>query len=190
MPQERGSRVETTRGFKRKQHGVVVAMAVAVAISLLALILAALGQDGLQTLSFVDRLKLTLQLDALVGAWLAATIANVARLRFVSEQDIGGSGSSDASAAVRQASAVTQNTLEQAVLAVAAHLGIAATFTRSQAILVVMVGLFSAGRLLFWLGYERGAAGRALGFGLTFYPSVLGLLATIGTLLIGILSGA
>ena len=33
--------------------------------------------------------------------------------------------------------------------------------------------LFLIGRILFSRGYERGAAARAIGFGLTFYPSVL-----------------
>ncbi len=33
------------------------------------------------------------------------------------------------------------------------------------------------GRALFWRGYEGGAPGGALGFGLTFYPTMLLLLA-------------
>ncbi len=32
--------------------------------------------------------------------------------------------------------------------------------------------LFGLGRLLFLLGYHRGAAARAFGFGLSFYPTV------------------
>lgn len=189
MPHEHGSPAGATAAFRQEQRGVAVAMAAALAISLLALMLAAFAQSGPRTVAFVDRLQLTLQADALIVAWLAATIANVARLRFFSEQDIAGSGSPGASKVVSRASAVAQNTLEQAVLAVVAHLAIAATFTRSQAVVSTMVGLFSAGRLLFWLGYERGASGRALGFGLTFYPSILGLLATIGTLLVRITPG-
>ncbi len=47
--------------------------------------------------------------------------------------------------------------------------------------------LFAVGRVLFWRGYARGAPGRAMGFGLTFYPSVallaLLVLTTLGRLL-------
>ncbi len=37
-------------------------------------------------------------------------------------------------------------------------------------------GLFSLAGWLFWSGYTQSAEARALGFGLTFYPSVLMLL--------------
>ncbi|HWH77325.1 MAG TPA: hypothetical protein VNT76_08130, partial [Candidatus Binatus sp.] len=43
--------------------------------------------------------------------------------------------------------------------------------------------LFVAGRVLFANGYERGAAGRATGFGLTAYPS-FAMLATLSVVLI------
>ena len=33
--------------------------------------------------------------------------------------------------------------------------------------------LFAIGRMLFIVGYRRGATGRSLGFALTFYPTVL-----------------
>jgi len=39
--------------------------------------------------------------------------------------------------------------------------------------------LFVFGRILFWRGYARGAPARALGFALTFYPT-LAMLLTIG----------
>ena len=40
------------------------------------------------------------------------------------------------------------------------------------ALLITLAAMFGAGRLLFWWGYVRGAAARAFGFALTFYPSV------------------
>ena len=39
--------------------------------------------------------------------------------------------------------------------------------------------LFALGRLLFWRGYAGGAPSRALGFGLTFYPTALMLIVNI-----------
>ena len=42
-----------------------------------------------------------------------------------------------------------------------------------QAAVPVAVILFVIGRVLFWRGYAHGAPARALGFALTFYPSVV-----------------
>lgn len=39
--------------------------------------------------------------------------------------------------------------------------------------------LFSIGRWLFAAGYARGAGARALGFALTFYPTVAALLVAL-----------
>ncbi len=43
--------------------------------------------------------------------------------------------------------------------------------------------LFVAGRILFTRGYTRGAAGRAMGFGLTAYPT-FGMLAAVAAVLL------
>ena len=69
-----------------------------------------------------------------------------------------------------------QDTLDQAVLALAAHLALASLLRGREMVLVpLLVALFCGGRLAFWIGCRRGAGSRALGFGLTFYPSVLAL---------------
>lgn len=123
-----------------------------------------------------DRLAFALRCDLFVAAWLAAAVAAVARGRFFSAADIGGSGHGAASPRIAVASAVLQNTLEQAVLAVVAHLGLASLLRGREVVLVpLLVALFCAGRFAFWRGYERGAGGRAFGFGLTFYPTVFAL---------------
>lgn len=112
-------------------------------------------------------------------AWLAAAIGDVARRRLGSERDIVGEGAgavADASPALARARAVLQNTLEQAALAVPLYLLLALAEPRAVAAILVMAACFSAGRALFWMGYSRGASGRALGFTLTFYPSLGGLL--------------
>lgn len=100
----------------------------------------------------------------------------MARLRFFSERDIGGAAGGVGSERVVRAITMLQNTLEQAVLAIAAHVILAATFDRIELSVRVLVGLFVAGRVLFVTGYRRGAAARSFGFALTFYPSVLALL--------------
>ena len=70
--------------------------------------------------------------------------------------------------------AMLQNTLEQSVLAIGAYL-VWATLLPSHLLSAVPCcsTLFALGRALFFKGYESGAGSRAVGFVLTFYPSVL-----------------
>jgi uncharacterized membrane protein YecN with MAPEG domain len=48
--------------------------------------------------------------------------------------------------------------------------------------------LFFLGRVLFWQGYVRGAPARALGFALTFYPTVAMLVVAVGHLVLGLVA--
>jgi hypothetical protein len=124
---------------------------------------------------------------AVLGAWLAAAIGRVAMLRFFSVEDFDAAvGSTPPSEALRQAAANLQNTLEQATLALLAYLAAALVIPGSAVLVPILAGLFSVGRTLFWAGYGDGAQGRALGFALTFYPSVLTLLLVLGTLALGV----
>ena len=138
----------------------------------------------------LHRLRFALRLDLLVVVWLAVAIANVARLRFFSPHDIAGSSVGTASEPVRAAGAILQNTFEQVVLAVVTHLIVAASFARSDAIVVPLACLFAIGRLLFWAGYGRDAPDRAFGFALTFYPTALALLVSAGAALIDLAGAA
>lgn len=160
--------------FRSEQRAVGSAMVLAGVISLFALGIAASTAYAEAPTPFDARIEHVLRLELIVVAWLAAMIANVARLRFFSARDMSG-GPDGESGNVREARAVLQNTLEQVVLAVLAHLVVASSFNPSAPFVVALVSLFSVGRLLFWVGYSRGAKGRALGFALTFYPSVIAL---------------
>jgi uncharacterized membrane protein YecN with MAPEG domain len=98
----------------------------------------------------------------------------LARHRFFSPEDIDGGGLSAGGPRARVLQATLQNTLEQVVIAALVHMSWAATMPlRWTASLPVAALGFVIGRILFWRGYERGAPGRALGFALTFYPSVV-----------------
>lgn len=109
---------------------------------------------------------------------LIGNIAAMANHRFFSPADIDGGGLTVASPKARVIQSTLQNTLEQAVLAIAAYATWAAAMPDSwQAAIPAAALLFAAGRALFWRGYAGGAPGRALGFGLTFYPTMLLLLA-------------
>ena len=164
--------------FRRKQRAVGFMMALAAAITVLVLGIAFSTLRSETPAPFDARLEYTLRLDLFIVAWLLATIANVARLRFFSERDFGADVSEGESRKVVEARAILQNTLEQVVLAVLTSLAVTASFNPSAALVESLVGLFAAGRLLFWLGYRYGAKGRALGFGLTFYPSAIALFAS------------
>lgn len=133
------------------------------------------------TPTLADRLSFTLQADLLVVGWLAAAVGSVAAGRFFSEEDIAGAGLAATSPRLNVRAALLGNTLEQVVLAVPAHLALATVLRPDEmALILALVLLFSLGRLAFWLSYVHGAGARALGFGLTFYPSVLALLLTGG----------
>ena len=120
-----------------------------------------------------SQLAAWLACDLAAALWLAIAVGRLARHRFFSDDDIEGAlRPGSLRAAVLQS--LVQNTLEQTVLAVVAY-GAWLLATRPAAPVAtawIAVGCFSVGRLLFFLGYGRGAAARSFGFALTFYPTV------------------
>lgn len=131
----------------------------------------ALGDDG-------DRLSFAMRTDLALGLCLIVFTGRIANLRFRSVEDIGGSAALTESDAVRQGRAVLQNTLEQSAIALIAHTGLVLALPADRpAIIPALALLFVAGRICFAAGYARGAAARAFGFGLTFYPSVAAMVA-------------
>lgn len=174
-----GGKMAGDQSFQAQQRAVAIRMLVAiVATVLIACLVAALTRSAAPQ-SIAHRVQWLVRAELCVGVWLAASIANVARLRFISSDDIAGSSSGQGSRAVRNASSMLQNTLEQAVLAAIAYAGIALSVDRPNIWLLSLAGTFSIGRALFWSGYSRGAEHRALGFALTFYPSLAALAVSI-----------
>lgn len=130
------------------------------------------------------RLAWALEWSLLPILSLVVAIARVGNHRFFSPQDIDGSGLTNATPQVRVLRAVLQNTLEQTVVAVGAYLIWAAVMPLGwlRAICIAAV-LFVAGRVTFSRGYIEGAAGRAMGFALTAYPT-FAMLATVAVVLL------
>ena len=125
----------------------------------------------------------TLGIAALVlGLWLAAAIGDVARRRFGSEGAIGGGDHVDRR--VDMANAILRNTAEQVLLAGIAYTALTLLSDHARVPVALFAACFSAGRLLFWTGYRDGAEARALGFALTFYPSIAALLMAAVALLV------
>ena len=169
------------------QRGVLAGMAggLVVAIGLTWWCLA--GSPGLVLAIHGANLKqrLVLATAAAMGPSLSLAIAIgvVANRRFFSAPDIDGAGLTTESAALRVPRAVLANTLEQAALAVPIYAALAMALPPGQlAFPILLSAVFVIGRILFALGYSRGAAARSLGFTLTFYPSVAGLIVAIGRL--------
>jgi hypothetical protein len=116
------------------------------------------------------RLAWALQWALLPTLALMISIMRVANYRFASPADIDGSGLTAGTDRVLVLRAILQNTLEQAVLAVVAYCIWSVTMPLRWLGAIPMAALlFVTGRLLFARGYDRGAAGRATGFGLTAY---------------------
>ncbi|MFE8645711.1 MAPEG family protein [Sphingomonas sp. NCPPB 2930] len=113
---------------------------------------------------------------------LVICIMRLAKHRFFTPQDLDGSGMSKSSEAATLLQALLQNTLEQLAIALPVYFIWSIFAPRALLGLAVTSSvLFAVGRVLFFLGYRRGAAGRAFGFALTFYP-------TVALLLLGIFS--
>ena len=128
-----------------------------------------------------DRLAFALQADAFIALWLGVSIALLAKHRFFTPEDIDGGGLSRGSETANFLQATLQNTLEQSVLAVLVHLAWAVLMPVSWiAAIPAGVILFLLGRVLFLRGYRGGAPSRAVGFALTFYPTVLMLVLVVG----------
>jgi hypothetical protein len=129
------------------------------------------------------RLAWALQWSLLPVLTLVIAIARVANYRFYTPEAIDGSGLTEVTAQSRVLQAILQNTLEQSLLAVTAYsiwsVVMPHHWLRSIAVAAL---LFVTGRLLFARGYACGAPGRAMGFGLTAYPS-FGMLATLAVVL-------
>ncbi|MEZ5786869.1 MAG: MAPEG family protein [Xanthobacteraceae bacterium] len=105
--------------------------------------------------------------------WLFVSIARLARHRFFSPEDIDGGAGSTTSREARVLQSILQNTLEQTVLASGVYgAWLILAPAELKLLLLFCAALYSLGRLLFIVGYSRGAVGRATGFALTFYPTV------------------
>jgi len=119
------------------------------------------------------RIAFALECDVFVFLCLVAAVGLVGNLRFFSPQDIQGSAVGNPSDRIKVPLAFLQNTLEQCVLAVGAHLALAAVLrTPEMRLIPPLVALFVIGRAAFWIGYRQSGIGRAFGFATTFYPTV------------------
>lgn len=130
--------------------------------------------------SNADRLAFVFRCEMATGFVLWAMIACVGAIRYYSSKDIGGATGGPETPEIAIARAVLQNTIEQSILAIIAHSALALALPADKmAVIVALVGLFVTGRIAYWFGYPKGAAARAFGFALTFYPTIIALSAAL-----------
>ena len=133
-----------------------------------------------------DRLAFALRADVFVFLWILFGIRMVARGRFHSAADIKGSAFGPPSAQISVRVAFLQNTLEQAIVAIGAHLALATVLSGpALALIPTAVALFAIGRLTFLIGYPKGAGARAFGLVTTVIPTVGGYALAIGLMIAG-----
>jgi len=115
------------------------------------------------------RLEYALKCDVFAALCLLAGVAMIANRRFFIADAIEGGPSPSIEVDRRY----LQNTLEQLVLAIVAHLALVTIVApESVRAVAVLVMLFVIGRVTFWIGYHRSGSARAFGFATTFYPTV------------------
>ena len=109
----------------------------------------------------------------LVGS-LAVAIMNVANQRFFEPLDRNAAAAGTSTERIAQLQAILRNTHEQVTIAALVYFIAAMLLPVGWTDLILVASiLFATGRLFFAKGYSKGAAARAFGFGLTFYPSIL-----------------
>lgn len=164
--------------LRKAQNGVARSIGIGLGLTI-AMVIIGYSRSAAATL---ESRFATLGIAALVlGLWLAAAIGSVAQRRFVSEGAIGGRDGADTG--VDTANAILRNTAEQVLLAGFAYTALTLLNDHARVPVALFVACFSAGRLLFWTGYRNGAEARALGFALTFYPSIAALLMAVFALI-------
>jgi uncharacterized membrane protein YecN with MAPEG domain len=174
----------TSMALTVKQRGVLKGIIAGAAITFVAIVGAILiGPMPLSPeASAGERLAFAIRADAFIALWLAISIGMLARHRFFTPEDIDGGGLSVGSETAKVLQSTLQNTLEQSVVAVLTHLAWSILMPVSWiSAIPVAVFLFVCGRVLFARGYRGGAPSRAVGFAITFYPSVLMLTLVIVT---------
>lgn len=130
-----------------------------------------------QGATVTQRLSVVSASATLLALCLAVSIGRLARHRFFTPEDINGTNLHHNSDRANQLQSLLQNTLEQSVLASIVYFSWAVTMPASSLTVVPLAAVgFAVGRVLFFFGYDKGAPARALGFALTFYPSLVMLL--------------
>ena len=153
----------------------VIARSAFLALVIAAITLTSTGQLAWQEADALDaRLALAATAFAPLALSLFLDIARLARHRFAEPLDRNAAAAASKTAKADMLNAILRNTHEQVSFAALVY-AIAALMLPSHwtDAVVGCAALFLIGRVVFATGYAKGAGGRAFGFALTFYPSVM-----------------
>ncbi len=171
----------------KQQNAVFVRMLIGLTCSVVLIVFAIV----VNPLNYVDsrlleeRLATAFSASLVPAAFLGISIAHLAKHRFFSSDAIEGSLSAEQSEQTRVLQSVLQNTLEQALLAVLVYIAWSILMPAQWLSAIAVAALcFAIGRMLFIARYKKGASARAIGFTLSFYPSML-MLASMATYSVG-----
>lgn len=130
------------------------------------------------------KLSVAIQSCAAVVVFLVVSVGRLAGHRFFTPEDIDAGAGMHGTQKAKILQSLLQNTLEQGVIATVLYLTWAVVMPGRWLSVVPLAAIaFSVGRVLFFAGYEKGAAARSLGFALTFYSSV-GMLISLCTFVV------
>lgn len=161
--------------FSAKQRGVVQAMMIGAVFSIALICLGIFFNPFNFASNFSLESKISILFKSLspIAICLAFAIARIAKHRFFSIEDIDGSGLRPGSERAILLQSLLQNTLEQSVLAALVYaIWVFLMPSTWLSVVPLATASFTFGRVLFFIGYRRGAPGRALGFTMGFYPTV------------------
>lgn len=136
---------------------------------------------------FQDRLTLAIQCALLPGLMLLVGIGVLGGGRFGNEAE-DPTACEASSQAMKVNIRYLSNTHEQFTLFLIALLGLALLLPApALTVLPIYASLFVIGRIAFWVGYHINPLYRAVGFGMTFYPTVAAMLYNVYAVLSGFL---
>jgi len=154
---------------KKVVAGVIAAVVFSLAFFEMVLKFTNVGPTPSGGIDVSTRLEYALKCEVFAAICLLAGVGKVGNRRFFTPEAISG----DPAPSVEIDRRYVQNTTEQLLLALIAHLALVlivpADSTRVVAILVM---LFMIGRATFWIGYHISGPARAFGFATTFYPTI------------------
>jgi hypothetical protein len=149
--------------------GAVAATAFSAAFFIVFFRLTAIGLTPPGGIETSLRLAYALKCEVFAALCLLAGVGRIANRRFFIAEAIGGGVEPSLEIDHRY----LQNTLEQLVLAIVAHLALVLVVPEdSIRAVAILVMLFVIGRATFWIGYHVSGPARAFGFATTFYPIV------------------
>ena len=169
-----------------KQTGVLKGMmkggAIAIAIVVLGALFNPFGFN--EFMSPISKLNTAIMWSLIPTIFLAISIGRLAKHRFFTPEDIDGGGLSVGSSRAKLLQSLLQNTFEQTVLATLVYCAWAVAMPATWLSVIPLAAIsFGLGRILFFVGYEKGAPSRAVGFTICFYPSLLMLITISGTII-------